>query len=300
MRDEAGYLTVPGGRIWYRRVGEGSKPVLILHGGPGFCHDYLEPLEALAEDREVVFFDQLGCGLSDRPDDSSLWTVEFFMDEIDSVCDGLGLSGYHLFGQSWGGMLGMNYVIDRKPNILSLTVCNSPGAMSRMTADCDRLLCQLPEDVQETIRWHQEKGFTSCPEYQGAIAYWSGKHICRLRPWPDGLERSFAKLGTDTYGTMIGPSEFYVTGNLADWDIRDGLPEMSVPTLFIAGEHDEITPEHVHELHTLVPDSEYVLFRGVAHMPFYEAPDVFLADLREFLSRTESGLRPAALERVYG
>ena len=127
-----GYLEVPGGRVWYRSVGtaSGRAPVLCLHGGPGFTHYYLEPLEALADRRQVIFYDQLGCGNSDRPDDSSLWTVDRFVEELTQVRAALGLEKLHLFGSSWGGMLAMQYILDRKPDLRSLILCGSPASMS--------------------------------------------------------------------------------------------------------------------------------------------------------------------------
>lgn len=299
MKEEEGYLSVPGGRIWYRRVGEGGVPLLVLHGGPGFCHDYLERLEDLADRREVIFFDQLGCGLSERPDDASLWTMDFYMDEVDAVRQAFGLTNHHLFGNSWGGMLGMNYAIDHRPDIMSLTVSNSPGNMTRFIADCNRLLSELPEDIQETIHWHEDNGYTLCPEYQGAIAYWYQKHICRMKPWPAGLERSFAKVGMGPYETMVGPSDFNVTGNLLEWDVSARLHEIEVPTLFLTGEYDEIPPEHVHDLHKRVPNSQYILYKDVAHMPFYEAPKLFTADMNAFFDRVEAGLPADETERVH-
>src|SRR3989442_3359941 len=120
MRVDEGFVAVPGGRVWYRSVGEGGVPLLCLHGGPGFPHDYLEELEGLASDRRVVFYDQLGCGRSDQPDDSSLWTVERFVRELQAVRKALELERLHLFGSSWGGMLAMPYVLDRTPPLDSL------------------------------------------------------------------------------------------------------------------------------------------------------------------------------------
>ena len=117
MRVDEGHIPVPGGNVWFRSVGEGGVPLLCLHGGPGAPSDYLKPLEQLADRRRVVFYDQLGCGNSDIPNDRSLWTVERFMDELDAVRDALGLDRLHLFGSSWGGMLALQYVLDRTPTL---------------------------------------------------------------------------------------------------------------------------------------------------------------------------------------
>src|SRR5881396_4425861 len=133
MKSEEGYIDVPGGKVWYRAVGDNAEatPLLCLHGGPGFTHYYLEPLEALAGRRQVVFYDQLGCGRSDRPDDPSLWTVDRFVEELAVVREALGLERLHLFGSSWGGMLALQYVLDRRPRLESLVLSSSPASSRR-------------------------------------------------------------------------------------------------------------------------------------------------------------------------
>jgi proline iminopeptidase len=188
MKVDEGYIEVPGGRVWYRAVGEQTEaiPLLCLHGGPGFTHYYLEPLETLAEHRRVIFYDQLGCGRSDSPDDISLWTVDRFVSELVQVRKALGLDRLHLFGSSWGGMLAMQYTLDRKPDLESLTLCGSPASMLRWVSDCDELLAAEPVEVRQVIREHEAAGFTACPEYQSAILGFYRKHVCRLRPWPAG------------------------------------------------------------------------------------------------------------------
>ncbi len=282
-----GLIDVPGGKVWFKRVGAGGIPLLVLHGGPGFCHDYLTALEDLADRREVIFFDQLGCGRSERPDDDTLWTVDRYVDEVDAVRQALGLERHHLFGNSWGGMLALQYVLDRSPSLISLGVSNSPASMGRFIDDVLELKRDLPEDVQELIDWHEARGFTDCPEYQGAIALWFQRHICRMRPWPEGLERSFAGVGAGPYGAMIGPSELCVTGNLRDWEIMDRLSQIRLPTLFMTGEHDEIRPAHMHDMHAQVAGSEFIHYRDSAHLPFEEERELFMANYNDFLERTE-------------
>ena len=183
-----GYIDVPGGRVWYKVLGAENQatPLLCLHGGPGFTHNYLEALEVLAGQRPVIFYDQLGCGKSDRPADQSLWTVDRFVEELAQVREALQLEDLHLFGSSWGGMLAMQYVLDRKPPLRSLTLCGSPASMPRWAADCAELLAQLPAEVRATIKEHEDSGFTACPEYQAAILGFYREHVCRLDPWPAG------------------------------------------------------------------------------------------------------------------
>ena len=204
---EEGFIEVPGGRVWDRSVGAGGTPLLGLHGGPGFTQYYLEPLEALADRRQVIFYDQLGCGRSDRPDDVSLWTVDRFVEELAQVRAALGLSRLHLFGSSWGGCLAMQYTLDRRPELESLILCGSPASFIRWVKDCDELLAAEPAEVRQTIREHEEAGFTACPEYQAAILGFYREHVCRMAPWPAGLERSFAEAGYEVYNTVnsLGP-----------------------------------------------------------------------------------------------
>lgn len=286
---QEGTIAVPGGNVWYKTVGEGElPPLLVVHGGPGFTHNYLRPLEALADERSVVFWDQLGCGRSEKPSDTSLWTMERSLAEVDAVREALGLDRHHLFGNSWGGMLVQQYTLDRRPDLVSLTVSNSLASMPRLAEDTARLLADLPDDVQETIHWHEERELYSCPEYQGAVALWYQTYICRMHPWPQELEDCWTGLGMEIYLTMVGPSDFNLTGNLKDWDIFDRLHEISVPTLFVAGRYDECTPEHMTAMQEAVPGSQLALFESSAHMPFFEEPDAFRSTVRDFLHRTES------------
>jgi proline-specific peptidase len=284
-----GYLDVPGGRVWYRRVGAAGErvPLLCLHGGPGFTHYYLEPLEALADRREVIFYDQLGCGNSDRPDDESLWTVDRFVEELAQVRAALGLAELHLFGSSWGGMLAMQYTLDRQPDLRSLILCGSPASMIRWVADCDELLAEEPAEVRRTIRQHEADGFTACPEYQAAILGFYRAHVCRLDPWPAGFERSFAEAGYQVYNTMNGPSEFTVTGSLKTFDLMDRLGEITVPTLLVGGRYDECTPGHLTEMAGRIAGSQLEIIADASHLCFAEQPRVFTDLVNAFLDRHE-------------
>jgi proline-specific peptidase len=283
-----GYIEVDGGRVWYRSVGEGGVPLLCLHGGPGFTHYYLEALEALADRRRVIFYDQLGCGRADRPTDPSLWTVDRFVQELADVRAALGLERLHLFGSSWGGMLAMQYTLDRQPELESLILCGSPASMTRWVSDCDGLLAEEPPEVLRTIRQHEQDGFTACPEYQAAILGFYRKHVCRMSPWPAGLERSFAEAGYEVYTTMNGPSEFTVTGTLKTWDVMDRLPEIAVPTLLVGGRYDECTPGHLEEMHGRIEGSRLAIIEDASHLCFAEQPEVFNELANGFLAAQES------------
>jgi proline-specific peptidase len=290
VKQDEGYIDVEGGRVWYRSVGPGTgggTPLLCLHGGPGFTHYYLEPLEALADRRQVIFYDQLGCGRSDRPGDLSLWTVDRFVEELAQVRAALGLDRLHLFGSSWGGMLAMQYTLDRRPALDSLILCGSPASMIRWVQDCDELLAAEPEEVRRVIREHEAAGFTACPEYQAAILGFYRRHVCRLSPWPAGFERSFAEAGYDVYNTMNGPSEFTVSGTLKNWDIMDRLSEITVPALLVGGRYDECTPGHMAEMHRRIAGSQLATIEDASHLCFAEQPEVFNRLVNKFLDERD-------------
>jgi proline-specific peptidase len=287
-----GYIEVPGGKVWYRDVGEGDEPPLLcLHGGPGSTHHCLEPLTALADRRRVIFYDQLGCGNSDRPDNPALWTVDRFVEELAQVRAALRLDRLHLFGSSWGGMLAMQYVLDRRPELESLILCGSPASMPRWSADCAELLAQQPAEVTRVIRDHEASGFISCPEYQAAILGFYREHFCRLDPWPDSLERSFAEAGHLVYLTMNGPSEFTVTGTLRNWDVMDRLTEITVPTLLVGGRYDECRPSHLEEMHRRMPCSQLAIMEDASHLCFAERPAEFTTLVNSFLGSGQAAFK---------
>ena len=288
MADE-GFVEVPGGRVFWRSVGDGGVPLLCLHGGPGFPHDYMEALEGLGDRRRVIFYDQLGCGRSERPQDESLWTVERFVEELETMREALGLDRLHLFGSSWGGMLAMQYTIDRKPSQLDgLILCSSPASIPRWVEGCMELFADLPEETQETIRSHEADGYLSCPEYAAAVLEFYKRHLCRLDHWPAGVERAFRDAGYEVYHHMNGPTEFTVVGTLKDWSVLDRLGEIEAPTLVVSGEHDELRPEHAKEVADAIPNAQLQILDGCSHLAFVEDPDRFFSVTNEFLDRVEA------------
>jgi proline iminopeptidase len=218
-----------------------------------------------------------------------LWTVDRFVEELAQVRTALGLSRMHLFGSSWGGMLAMQYTLDRRPELESLILCGSPASMIRWVKDCDELLAAQPAEVRQAIREHEEAGFTACPEYQAAILGFYREHVCRLSPWPAGLERSFAEAGYAVYNTMNGPSEFTVTGTLKTWDIMDRLPEIGVPTLLVGGRYDECRPGHLEEMHRRIDGSRLVIIENASHLCFAEQPEEFTGLVNSFLDSRDAG-----------
>ena len=289
-----GRLPFRGFTDWYKVVGgpaePGKFPVLVLHGGPGAAHDYLEPIGALAATgRPVIFYDQLGCGLSDRPHDPSLWEVGLFVEEVTAVRQALGLDRLHILGQSWGGMLGMQYALTNPEGLESLIVADSPASMTLWVSEANRLRADLPPAVQATLLQHEADGTTGTKEYQDAVEVYNARHLCRVAPMPDYVKRSFDQIEADpeVYHTMNGPSEFHVIGKLKTWDITDRLGEITTPTLVLSGRYDEATPLIAETIQRGIPGAEWVLFEESSHMPHVEETARYLQVVDEFLTRIE-------------
>lgn len=290
MKREEGTVDVGGYRVWYGRVGEGGVPLLTLHGGPGAGHDYLESLEALAADREVVFYDQLGCGRSDTPEDPSLWKMERFVDEVDTVRSALGLERVHLLGSSWGGWLAVEYMLSGARGVVGLVLASTSASVAQFVAEAERLKAALPPEVYETLRRYEAAGELHHPDYEEAVMEFYTRHLCRLDPWPDPLVRSVENLdGNPVYETMNGPNEFFVIGNLKDWDRTGRLGEIGVPTLVTVGRHDEITPACAGTLHRGIPGSEMRVFEESAHVAHLEETEAYVEAVADFLARVEAG-----------
>jgi proline-specific peptidase len=293
MREQEGFLPVRGAhRVWYRIVGGGADhediPLLLLHGGPGVGHDYLESLAALASaSRRVILYDQLGCGRSDQPDDISLWRVERFVEELAIIRRELGLDTVHLLGQSWGGMLAIDYALTQPDGLVSLILASSLSSVPLYLAEANRLRRALPPEVQATLERHEAAGTTDDPEYQKAARVFLKRHVIRIVPLPAQVKRSLNQAG-QVYFTMWGPSEFRATGILKDWDRTDRLAEIRVPTLITSGRYDECTPRLNEVLHQGIVGSEWVIFENSSHMAHVEEPELYLPTVRSFLERVEA------------
>lgn len=286
-----GFATVNGGRVWYRRSGEKSSraPLLVLHGGPGATHDYLSILEELNDQREVILYDQLGAGRSDRPDDTTLWTVERFVDEVQALREALQLEQVHILGQSWGAMLAVEYASRPEAKGIMSLVLSGPLLNSKLwTADAKRYVEFLPPNLRAEIESAEQAGNYESEGYQKAMNEFYKRHLCRLNPWPDNLNQTFEKMNPAIYEQMWGPSEFTVTGTLKDADTTQLLPLISLPVLFTAGEYDEAAPETVRLFHGMTKNSRLVVFKDCSHEHHLERPKEYLNTVREFLASADN------------
>jgi len=295
-RVDEGFVPFRGGRTWYRSLAAEVEdprrlPLLCLHGGPGANWLHMTPYEALADQRRVVFYDQIGAGNSglEEPHETALWEPELFVEEVGVVREALGLDRVHILGHSWGGMLGMQYAAGRPDGLVSLIVESSPPSVPAWMPELERLRSELPAGVAETLTRHEEAGTTDDPEYEAASMEFYKRHVCRVDPWPDWLVECFETLDAnpEVYHSMNGPSEFHVIGTLKDWDITPQLGQIQVPTLVFSGRYDEVTPAITQAAHQAIPGSEYVVLEESSHMAQAEQPEETLALVRGFLSRVE-------------
>jgi proline-specific peptidase len=285
--------TVPfkGYHTWYRRVGScvpGKYPLLVLHGGPGACHNYLKSLEGIAAyGRELIFYDQLGCGHSTIPSNPDLWTVDLYKEELDVIRNALKLDRVHILGQSWGGMLAMEYALTQPKGVISMVVASSPASMDIWVSEANRLIDYLPGEMREALKTGEATEVRDTPEYQAAFNEYYHRHVCMLDPYPDFIAQSLNNMG-EPYGVMQGSGEFVVTGKLKGWDITDKLSTITIPTLLTSGVMDEATPLIVKEIYDRIPGCEWELLLGT-HMVHAELSEQYNRLVEDFFSRKESG-----------
>jgi proline iminopeptidase len=287
-----GYIPVSGGRVWYQIVGAGDAiPLLVLPGGPGVPSDSLESLAALADERPVVFYDPLGCGKSDRPDDRSLWCIERFAEEVGQVRQVLALEQVHLLAHSGGTIVALEYLLGKPMGVMSLTQVGPILSVPRQLNEMKRLLATLPAEMQAAAIRHEAAGTIASEEYQQVEQEFGRRYACRV-PIP---ERPAGRIGQQVIETMYGPNgigftEHLLTGNMKDYDRSDRAQELTVPTLFLCGRYDLCTPEETSRYHQFVPSSEMVVLEQSSHSPFVEEPALFLQVVRDFLRRVEARL----------
>ncbi len=294
VRGEEGVrmISVEDGRfkVWTKKVGSGETKVLLLHGGPGASHDYLKNFadHLPPAGYELFFYDQLGSWRSDQPDDLSLWTVERFREEVETVRQALGIEDFVLIGQSWGGMLGIEYALKYQEHLKGLVISNMVASIPRYEAYANELRGQMAPETLAVLNRYEDAEDYENPEYQEImLGELYAKHLCRLDPWPQEVLDTFEHLNHSIYNHMQGPSEFEITGTFKDWDRMADLPRITVPTLLIVGRYDTMRVSDIEEMNEFIPDSRLLICENGSHMSNWDDEETYFAGLLDFLAELD-------------
>lgn len=297
-------ITTPKGsfRVWTKRVGNNPRiKVLLLHGGPGMSDEYLEAFDSFFPGAGIqyYYYDQLGSFRSDQPEDDSLWTLPRFVDEVEQVRAALGLTpdNFYLFGNSWGGLLAMQYALDHPGKLKGLIIANMMSSAPAYDAYAKKVLMPAmdPKVLAEILAFEQA-GKTDDPRYMELLVeHYYTRHILRMPPaeWPDPVNRAFAHVNERVYTLMQGPSEMGLSGRLEKWDVSARLGEIATPTLVIGAEHDTMDPKHMRWMAGQLPHGRYLHCPDGSHLAIYDDQDVFMRGIIDFIRDVDTGRFPA-------
>jgi len=282
-------------KVWTKRFGNNPTiKILLLHGGPAMTHEYMECFETffLREGFEFYEYDQLGSYYSDQPKDSSLWTTERFVEEVEQVRKAIGAdaSNFYILGNSWGGILAMEYALKYQANIKGLLVANMMASAVEYGQYADNVLAKQmdPKVLEEINTLETNKNFNNPRYFELLIPNYYKVHLCRLNEWPDGFNRSMKHVNSEIYTMMQGPSEFGISGRLAKWDIKARLKEIAVPTLMIGAKYDTMDPKAMEEQSKLVQHGRYLYCPNGSHLSMWDDQKVFMAGVVDFINDVHS------------
>lgn len=267
--------------------------VLVLHGGPAGTHEYLECFQSFFPQANIEFYeyDQLGSYYSDQPDDLSLWTIDRFVEEVEQVRIALGLNAdnFFLLGQSWGGILAMEYALKYQQNLKGLIISNMTADFHKYAAYNTQLRKQLRPSLVDSLLVFEEAEDFNNPEYLQLVeeSFYS-KHICRIYPFPEPVSRSFSHFNMKVYSYMQGPSEFVPGGILKDWSVWDKLQEIEVPTLTIGAKYDSMNPDEMKEMSQLVQNGSYLFCPNGSHLAMWDDQKTYMSGVIDFIHNTYS------------
>ena len=297
-------ITTPKGtfNVWTKRFGNNPKTkILLLNGGPGTTHEYFECLESFLppEGIEFIYYDQLGCGNSDNPRDTALWSLPRYVEEVEQVRKALNLGkdNFYLLGHSWGGILAAEYAFKYQQNLKGLIISNmmmSIPAYNKYAAEV--LAPQLKPAVLAEIRQIEARKDFDNPRYMALLEpNFYAEHLCRLPQLPEPMTRSLGKTNRSLYVTMQGPSEFGASGKLVNWDRTKDLPQLKIPVLSIGGKYDTMDPAHMAWIATQVPRGNSLICPQGSHMSMYDDQQTYMTGLLAYLKSVENGsFRPGA------
>ncbi|TBR18369.1 MAG: alpha/beta fold hydrolase [Chitinophagaceae bacterium] len=290
--------------VWTKRFGNNPRiKVLLLHGGPASTHEYLEAFESFfpQEGFEFYEYDQLGSYYSDQPTDSSLWTIDHFVEEVEQVRVALGLTNdnFYLYGNSWGGILAMEYAFKYQDNLKGLIISNMMSSCPDYGKYANEVLSkQMKPEVLAEIRNIEAKQDFANPRYMELLLpNFYKEHLCRLEEWPDAVNRSFKHSNSTIYTMMQGPSEFGVGGRLVNWDRSKDLPQLKIPTLTIGAQHDTMDPKHMEWMSTQVQNGRYLFCPNGSHLSMWDDQAVFFNGLINFINDVDKGKMDAIAKK---
>ena len=292
MQGQTKVITIHSGHhIWTRKVGSGAISLLLVHGGPGATHEYLECFsEYLPLNKYTLYFyDQLDSYYSDQPNDSQLWTIERFCEEIEDVRHALDLSSFYLLGQSWGGLLTIEYALKYSAALKGVIISNMAASIGAYVRHLDSLRQRLPQEVQQALHTYEAQESYHDPHYQLLILnHLYKQHLCRLDPWPMAVHRSMDRMNAAIYEYMQGPNEFVVTGTFKNWNRWDDLQNIKVPSLVIGGRFDTMDPADLQLMGERIPGGQTVICEQGSHMCMWDDPDGYYPAIEEFIDRCET------------
>lgn len=281
--------------VWTKRIGNNPKiKLLLLNGGPGATHEYFECFENFlpAEGIEIIYYDQLGCGNSDNPNDVVLWDLGRYVEEVEQVRKALNLdeSNFYVLGHSWGGILAMEYTLKYQHNMKGLIISNMMSSCPEYGRYADEVLAKQmdPKVLAEINKIEAAKDFANPRYMELLIPNFYEKHILRFpsKDWPEPVNRSFAKMNQSLYVTMQGPSEFGISGKLEKWDRKSDLKKITIPTLVIGAKYDTMDPNHMSAMSKLVQNGTYLFCSKGSHMAFYDDQKTYFEGLIAFLNKS--------------
>ncbi len=279
------YISVYNNKIQstiYFTKSTNKTPLITIHGGPGFCHNYLEPLHRLANERPVIFYDQLDCGQSDRPSNKENWTIDYYVDELETLIKTLKLEKVILYGHSWGAVIASEYAL-KNSNVEKLILASPYLSYSLWQATANKYIKKLKRVHRKAIIKGQEQGDYCGNEYLMAQNAYYQKYVTGAETLPSYYYKSAELAGREVYNYMWGPNEFTIAGTLKDYEIGDRLRELKIPVLFSCGKYDEASPKDCKKLMKKIINSKLAVFKKSAHLPHITKSEEYLTVIRNYL-----------------
>jgi proline iminopeptidase len=280
--------------VWTKRFGNNPKiKILLLHGGPAMTHEYMECFETFFQQEAFEFYeyDQLGSYYSDQPKDSSLWTLPRFVDEVEQVRKAINAdsSNFYVLGNSWGGILAMQYALQYQQNLKGLIIANMMASCPDYGKYADEVLAKQmkPEVLKEIVAIEAKEDFANPRYMELLLPNFYKEHLCRLPTWPDGFNRSMKHVNSEVYTIMQGPSEFRIRGRLANWDITNRLKEIKVPTLMIGAKHDTMDPKAMEAQSKMVQKGKYLYCPNGSHLSMWDDQQIFMNGVIKFIKEVD-------------